>query len=316
VEDDECNIVSRDRDAYFADATVPLGVGKTTMAHIIARHAGYRPVEVNASDERTASVLKERVLRAMESSTLAITSESINQKPTLSGIISNRPNCLILDEIDGADAQSSVSTLVDIIRGEIPPKKGRATKPFLRRPIIFICNNKYAAALRPLLPYAQQFEVSPPLTERLISRLRSVLSAEGLSVNGGSSLLNQLVLATGGDIRSCLFSLQFASARAKATTNSCVVNDSKKHHQNSLVDISSVILATLDGTQSLKDDRSDVIAMLSAIFRKQSRSAEKQKAEYTYEIDRILNLVDVSIMIASCHCLCPLTNLFLPIVFR
>ena len=34
----------------------PPGLGKTTLAHIIARHAGYRPLEINASDERSAKV--------------------------------------------------------------------------------------------------------------------------------------------------------------------------------------------------------------------------------------------------------------------
>lgn len=44
----------------------PPGVGKSTLAHIICKHAGYRPIEVNASDERTASALTERVTRAMD----------------------------------------------------------------------------------------------------------------------------------------------------------------------------------------------------------------------------------------------------------
>jgi len=31
----------------------PPGLGKTTLAHIAAKHAGYNVVEINASDERT-----------------------------------------------------------------------------------------------------------------------------------------------------------------------------------------------------------------------------------------------------------------------
>ena len=34
----------------------PPGTGKTTLAHIIAGHCGYRALEVNASDDRTAEV--------------------------------------------------------------------------------------------------------------------------------------------------------------------------------------------------------------------------------------------------------------------
>lgn len=39
----------------------PPGAGKTTLANIVARHAGYNPIEVNASDDRTADVLKNKV---------------------------------------------------------------------------------------------------------------------------------------------------------------------------------------------------------------------------------------------------------------
>ena len=31
----------------------PPGLGKTTLAHVLAKHAGYRVVEINASDERS-----------------------------------------------------------------------------------------------------------------------------------------------------------------------------------------------------------------------------------------------------------------------
>ena len=44
----------------------PPGLGKTTLAHIVARHAGYRPDEINASDERSAKVLTQRVSEASE----------------------------------------------------------------------------------------------------------------------------------------------------------------------------------------------------------------------------------------------------------
>lgn len=36
----------------------PPGLGKTTLAHIAARHAGYNVVEINASDERTPETFR------------------------------------------------------------------------------------------------------------------------------------------------------------------------------------------------------------------------------------------------------------------
>ena len=115
------------------------------------RHAGYRPIEVNASDERSASALVERVTRAMESSTLNIGPKEDSDSKA------GRPNCIILDEVDGADAKSSIAALVDIIRADIPPsakrggKKGGHQRPtYLRRPIILICNHKHYGQFYPI----------------------------------------------------------------------------------------------------------------------------------------------------------------------
>lgn len=42
----------------------PPGAGKTTLAHVLAAKCGYRAVEVNASDDRSASALTTRVSEA------------------------------------------------------------------------------------------------------------------------------------------------------------------------------------------------------------------------------------------------------------
>lgn len=69
------------------------GLGKTTLAHVVARHAGYNVIEMNASDERTAQSFRDKV------------EDSLTMKP-LFGTIDPRPNCLVIDEIDGAPAVS------------------------------------------------------------------------------------------------------------------------------------------------------------------------------------------------------------------
>jgi chromosome transmission fidelity protein 18 len=271
----------------------PPGIGKTTLAHIIACHAGYRPMEVNASDERSESVLKERVIRAMESTTLNIQRGKEDE-------MAGRPNCLILDEIDGADAKSAIPSIVEIIRAEMPQpgSKGGKKKPYLRRPIIFICNHKYAPALRPLLPYARQFDVAPPSPMRLVARLRAVLSEENLSVFGGSFLLNQLVSGTGGDVRSCLYALQFAAARAREVARMKQGEKPSPKGIASLVDISSSLKAGLGGTGA-KDARNDVSATVTAVFRK---TKEKKLGDSVYSraqnnrVERVLQLVEVSLI--------------------
>ncbi|KFP17349.1 Chromosome transmission fidelity protein 18, partial [Egretta garzetta] len=70
----------------------PPGLGKTTLAHVIAKHAGYNAVEMNASDDRSPEVFKTRI-------------EAATQMKSVLGA-NEKPNCLIIDEIDGAPAVS------------------------------------------------------------------------------------------------------------------------------------------------------------------------------------------------------------------
>jgi chromosome transmission fidelity protein 18 len=266
----------------------PPGVGKTTLAHIITRHAGYRPIEVNASDERSASVLTERVTRAMESSTLNMQTLSGKKDP-----LAGRPNCLILDEVDGADARSSILALVNIIKAERSNSdaKKKDAKTYLRRPIIFICNHKHAPALRPLLPYARIFDVAPPSSNRFVSRLKSVLAVERMMFVGGSSMLHRLVEATGGDIRSCLFTLQFAAARAREIATKKETDDNLIGSKSTLVDITSALSTALGGNGGgMKDSRSDMAGTLMAIFRKVKARA---KIRNIRDVERVLDAVEV-----------------------
>lgn len=80
------------------------GLGKTTLAHVVARHCGYRPVEINASDDRSGATLTARVLDAVQMQSV------MGEK---------RPNCLVIDEIDGAaggaEGRSAIAALVKII---------------------------------------------------------------------------------------------------------------------------------------------------------------------------------------------------------
>lgn len=69
----------------------PPGLGKTTLAYVLAKQAGYQVLEVNASDDRNAKVVTDRIRNALESTAL-----------TMSGASGSKPTCIIIDEIDGA----------------------------------------------------------------------------------------------------------------------------------------------------------------------------------------------------------------------
>jgi len=130
----------------------PPGIGKTTLAHIAAKQAGYEPIEVNASDDRS----KEKLLPEIQ---------KVTQMQTVFG--SKKPKLLILDEIDGVQNSEDRSVIAEILKMVYPkvsksnessetknqPKKNKAglkvekkTKKKkdngLMRPIICICNDQ------------------------------------------------------------------------------------------------------------------------------------------------------------------------------
>ncbi|NXO20112.1 CTF18 protein, partial [Cisticola juncidis] len=107
----------------------PPGLGKTTLAHVIARHAGYNAVEMNASDDRSPEVFQARIEAATQMRSVLGSHES--------------PNCLIIDEIDGEPA-ASINVLLSIIqRKEGEGGTGRRRQGgLLLRPIICICNDQ------------------------------------------------------------------------------------------------------------------------------------------------------------------------------
>ena len=87
------------------------GLGKTTLAHVLAAHAGYSSIEINASDDRTEEQLVEKVRGAVEYRESAWAG---------SGAGEERPHCLIIDEIDGVmDGQhSAIDALLRIVNAE------------------------------------------------------------------------------------------------------------------------------------------------------------------------------------------------------
>ncbi|RDX92278.1 Chromosome transmission fidelity protein 18-like protein, partial [Mucuna pruriens] len=180
----------------------PPGLGKTTLAHVAARHCGYHVVEVNASDDRSTSTIEAKILDVVQMNSV---------------LSDSRPKCLVVDEIDGAlgDGKGAVEVLLKMISAERKPdagnqslgkgqlerkssKKGSKT-PSLSRPVICICNDLYAPALRPL---------------RQVAKLTYICNKEGMKAS--AIALTALAEYTECDIRSCLNTLQFLSKKKEA----------------------------------------------------------------------------------------------------
>eukprot|EP00111_Clytia_hemisphaerica_P007026 TCONS_00020366-protein len=77
------------------------GLGKTTLAHVISKHAGYNVIEMNASDDRSTEIFRNRI------------ESSVQMKATVTS--HKKPNCLIIDEIDGAPA-AAINILTELCK--------------------------------------------------------------------------------------------------------------------------------------------------------------------------------------------------------
>jgi chromosome transmission fidelity protein 18 len=202
----------------------PPGTGKTTLAHILAAQAGYKSVEINASDERTGEVIADRLIAYTTTKQLNSTDD--------------RPVLVVMDEIDGLDGRDGkggVDALIRLIKGEAGKKKNIR----LQRPIVCVCNDVYAPVLRPLKEHAIVIELRHAQQTAVVERLRQVCKCEKISVD--TSALSQLVMQSKYDIRSSLNSLQFLSriSRRAAGESASSVNSNVQLSSAGLKDMAA-----------------------------------------------------------------------------
>ncbi|CRK23451.1 hypothetical protein BN1708_013687 [Verticillium longisporum] len=177
--------------------TGPPGLGKTTLAHVCARQAGYEVMEINASDDRSRDVVKNRIRTSLGTESVRTVA---NRKTGSDGQQAKvaRPACVIVDEVDGAVSGSGASgeggfvkALIDLVlldqknsgaAGSTSHKKKKGDDFRLMRPLILICNDVYHPSLRPLRQsgLAEVIHVGKPTIESVVTRLKSVFDKEGV----------------------------------------------------------------------------------------------------------------------------------------
>ncbi|KAA0049164.1 chromosome transmission fidelity protein 18-like protein [Cucumis melo var. makuwa] len=249
----------------------PPGLGKTTLAHVAAKHCGYHVVEVNASDDRSSSTIESKILDAIQ----------------MNSVLGDaRPNCLVIDEIDGAlgDGKGAVDVILKMVSadkkaerengskdqpGKRSSKKGQRSVSLIR-PVICICNDLYAPALRSLRLVAKVHVFVQPTISRIVSRLKYICNQEGM--RSSSAALSALAQFTECDIRSCLNTLQFLY---------------KKRETLSAEEVGSQVVGQKDMSRSVFDIWKEIFHTRK--LKLQSRSDSKSrnacdKIEYLYSL--------------------------------
>ena len=195
--------------------TGPPGLGKTTLAHVCARQAGYEVVEINASDERSRDVVKGRIRDCVGTENVKGTNVKAAEGMTRRA---GRPVCVVVDEVDGVVSGSSgggeggfIKALIDLITldqknsnvlgstsANAVKSKKKGDRFRLLRPMVLICNDVYHPSLRPLRSsnMAEIIHIRSPPLEKVVARLKSVFDKEGVACDGDA--VRRLCEATWG----------------------------------------------------------------------------------------------------------------------
>ncbi len=166
----------------------PPGCGKTSAAHALASERGWEVIELNASDKRSAGIIKKIVGQASTSNTFDKTTTS---RPRL--------RLIILDEADnlhGNEDRGGKMAITDIVKRT-------------QQPIILIANDK--RKMGQALQRNSKVIAFKRIEERTIIRkvLKRICRAEGIEVE--DKALHTLIENANGDLRSAINDLHAIS---------------------------------------------------------------------------------------------------------
>lgn len=173
------------------------GVGKTSAAHALAQDMDWHPVELNASDQRTASVIEEVAGEAAKSATLT-----------------GGRKLIILDEADnlhGTADRGGSGAITRLIKEA-------------EQPIVLIANEFYDMS-RGLRNACEDIEFRAVSTRSIIPVLRDICRKEGIEFD--EEALRTIAEQTNGDLRSAINDLQAIAETTDALTVEDVVTSER-----------------------------------------------------------------------------------------
>ncbi|KAM7259981.1 hypothetical protein ACFE04_015722 [Oxalis oulophora] len=234
------------------------GLGKTTLAHVAAKHCGYHVLEgfiriwvfgmsqdaIQIQNKTGGNFCTYDVYGIFACSSFHDQVFQYGFSPVYSkscfksgfSVCHRNPGGFlhhivefVIDEIDGSlgDGKGAVDVILKMVSAEKKhvsekendqsakksSKKGHKAST-LSRPVICICNDLFAPALRRLRQVAKVHVFVQPSVSRVASRLKFICNKEGMRTS--SIALTALAEYTECDIRSCLNTLQFLNKKKEA----------------------------------------------------------------------------------------------------
>ena len=152
----------------------PPGIGKTTLARILAERHGYDMIGLNASDTRS----KARLAQVLD--------------PVVTNAGLSGRTIIFLDEVDGIHGRSDyggVETLLRILKS-------------VTIPVMMAANSEDAGRMKDLVKVSMHVRFRPIPPRLLRVYLNDVLKSEGVTMGPGTVI--RTVSESGGDVRSLL----------------------------------------------------------------------------------------------------------------
>jgi len=171
----------------------PPGIGKTSVAQVIANEYDFDIIEINASDARNKSTLEEALGKA------------IKQNMNLFG----QKRLILLDEMDGLSGTSDRGG-VSYIAKAIDQSSA---------PMILVANTvkeHMEGKFRAILRKVKSVEFKPVSTEDVVTKLDFIAGEQGVNVDPDT--LFRIAMQSEGDLRSAIVDLETVSSGKKTVT--------------------------------------------------------------------------------------------------
>jgi replication factor C large subunit len=153
----------------------PTGTGKTLIAELMAKENNMNLLEINSSDDRSASFIKEVLLPASKEGTLS------------------RKRLILIDDVDSLSERGGIAEIIKIIGGS-------------SYPIILTATDAYDSKLRALRGYCELLRIRRIYTNLIEKTLNQIALKEKIKIDRDS--LRNIALNSDGDIRSALNDLE------------------------------------------------------------------------------------------------------------
>ncbi|KAL7684146.1 putative AAA+ ATPase domain, DNA polymerase III, clamp loader complex, gamma/delta/delta subunit [Plasmopara halstedii] len=207
--------LTENRGAMTVLLSGPPGIGKTTIANLVARECGFECTEMNASDTRSKKMLQSDLKDVLGTQALQFGSPLGKSKDKMH--LARR--VIIMDEVDGMSGgdRGGTAELIQLI------KKSKT-------PIICICNDRQSPKVRSLANHAFDLRMRRPTKVQISKRLIEIGINEGLHVE--KNAIEEAADRCGNDIRQLLTQMQRWRLITTKITYADMVNPASQHNKD------------------------------------------------------------------------------------